>query len=246
MLAFEAGHVKTRASRRLERNHAANCSTALTAACLTALLFGGCGGDTSGLFYSGSRAGSGGLSASGASSGGSSNTGGRATGGKAGGGGAANGGREDAGGEDAGGSASGGTDTGGSSSGGREATGGKSSGGALTGGKASGGAPTGGSATGGVKPSTGGSGGATGGTNTGGVATCSETDGSDVRVQGTSKGLNGSFTDECENGALVEYYCETLAVVDPSCLQVLRLRAAPPIWPRRVPSRRVRSTPGRS
>jgi hypothetical protein len=200
--------------------------TALTAGCLTALLFfGACGGDgTSDLFGPGSKAGSGGLASSGTSNGGSSNTGGRTTGGNAGGGRAASGGSDaggsdvggsDVGGSDDGGSASGGADTGGRSSGGRAATGGKASGGAPNGGKASGGAPNGGSATGGV---TTGSGGATGGKSAGGATACSETDGSNVQVQGTSKGLNGSFTDECKNGALIEYYCETVPVVDPSCL----------------------------
>src|SRR5687768_485957 len=200
--------------------------TALTAGCLTALLFGACGGDgTSDLFDSGSKAGSGALASngasSGASSGGSNNTGGRTTGGNASGGRAASGGSDvggsDVGGSDDGGSTSGGAETGGRSSGGRAATGGKASGGAAAGGKASGGAPNGGSATGGV---TTGSGGATGGSkSTGGATACSETDGSDVRVQGTSTGLNGSFTDECKNGALIEYYCETSTVVDPRCLQ---------------------------
>jgi hypothetical protein len=192
--------------------------TALTAGCLTALLlFGACGDDgTSDLFGPGSKGGSGGLAASGASSGGSSNTGGRATGGNPGGGRTASGGSDD-GGSDDGGNASGGTEAGGSSSGGRAATGGKASGGTSTGGKASGGAPNGGSATGGTP--TGGSNGATGGSKTtGGATACSETDGSDVRVQGTSKGVNGSFTDQCENGALIEYYCEKVSVVDPSCL----------------------------
>jgi hypothetical protein len=195
--------------------------TVLTAGCLTALLFGGCGGDgASDLFGSGSKAGSGGLAASGASSGGS-NTGGRSTGGNASGGRAASGGSEDGGsdhgGSDDGGSANGGTESGGSSGGGRAATGGKAGGGTSTGGKTSGGAANGGSSTGGV--TTGGATGATGGSkSTGGATACSDTDGSDVRVQGTSKGVNGSFTDECENGALIEYYCQTLTVVDPSCL----------------------------
>jgi hypothetical protein len=197
--------------------------TALTAGCLTALLFSACGGDgTSDLFGPGSKAGSGGLAASGASSGGSSsNTGGRATGGNPGGGrtasGGSDGGGSDGGGSDDGGSASGGTESGGSSSGGRASTGGKASGGASTGGKASGGSPNGGSGTGGV--TTGGSNGATGGSkSTGGATACSETDGADVRVQGTSKGLNGSFTDQCENGSLIEYYCEKVDVIDPNCL----------------------------
>jgi hypothetical protein len=200
--------------------------TALTAGCLTALLFSACGGDgTSDLFGPGSKAGSGGLAASGASSGGSSsNTGGRATGGNPGGGRTASGGSDgggsdgDGGGSDDGGSANGGTEAGGRSSGGRAATGGKASGGASTGGKAtSGGSPNGGSGTGGV--TTGGSNGATGGSkSTGGATACSETDGADVRVQGTSKGLNGSFTDQCENGSLIEYYCEKVDVIDPNCL----------------------------
>jgi hypothetical protein len=199
--------------------------TALTAGCLTALLFSACGGDgTSDLFGPGSKAGSGGLAASGASSGGSSsNTGGRAAGGNPAGGRTASGGSDgggsdgDGGGSDDGGSASGGTEAGGSSSGGRAATGGKASGGASTGGKASGGSANGGSGTGGV--TTGGSSGATGGSkSTGGATACSETDGADVRVQGTSKGLNGSFTDQCENGSLIEYYCEKVDVIDPNCL----------------------------
>jgi hypothetical protein len=199
--------------------------TALTAGCLTALLFSACGGDgTSDLFGPGSKAGSGGLAASGASSGGSSsNTGGRAAGGNPAGGRTASGGSDgggsdgDGGGSDDGGSASGGTEAGGSSSGGRAATGGKASGGASTGGKASGGSANGGSGTGGV--TTGGSSGATGGSkSTGGATACSETDGADVRVQGTSKGLNGSFTDQCENGSLIEFYCEKVDVIDPNCL----------------------------
>jgi hypothetical protein len=199
--------------------------TALTAGCLTALLFSACGGDgTSDLFGPGSKAGSGGLAASGASSGGSSsNTGGRAAGGNPAGGRTASGGSDgggsdgDGGGSDDGGSASGGTEAGGSSSGGRAATGGKASGGASTGGKASGGSANGGSGTGGV--TTGGSSGATGGSkSTGGATACSETDGADVRVQGTSKGLNGSFTDQCEDGSLIEYYCEKVDVIDPNCL----------------------------
>ena len=143
--------------------------------------------------------------------GGEKASGGKASGGAASGGRPATGGSDD-GGEQAGGNASGGSSSGGTgaaSSGGRatggaRATGGSAgaAGGAPSGGKNAGGSPAGGKFTGGA-----------GGATNGGVASCTDTDGADARVRGTSTGIDGAFTDACEGGDLREYSCERIQVM---------------------------------
>jgi len=207
-------------------------STVTLASLLSLVVYAGCASDNSDLFNSNpeNRGGVGGGTANGGS-----DTGGKASGGKSSGGRASTGGSAE-GGDDTGGTASGGMANGGSASGGK-ASGGDSSGGTATGGKA---AATGGSASGGKSmggASAGGSGGApTGGIiGVGGKAVCSDTDGSDVRVQGTSKGLNGTFTDKCDKGSLVEYFCEKEIISDPSCFAAAAASGADLAAPRPIP-----------
>jgi hypothetical protein len=189
-----------------------------------------CGGGTSDLFDEsgggpvtgeggeGAETSSGGSGKTGGTLGAGGSTGGRAQGGNAQGGaasgGTATGGRAQgggSGGDPAGGSTNGGSSNGGSSNGG-SMNGGSTNGGSTNGGSTNGGSATGGKSSGGV--------GGAGGKNTGGGPggmKCTDPDGSDARTRGTAKGTNGSFQDECVQGELVEYVCETEFVVGPNC-----------------------------
>jgi hypothetical protein len=103
------------------------------------------------------------------------------------------------------------------------ATGGAGGGGGTPpiGGKGFGGAPPppnfGGA--GGFGPTTGGVPPIGGAVGTGGTTapSCSDPDEGRTNEQGTTTGVNGAFTDACEGGELVEYFCEMEIVFDANC-----------------------------
>lgn len=221
-----------------------------------ALLAGACGGESSDLFdSSGSPASTGGDDSAGE---GPEVTGGKAAGGSGGAvtptGGRASAGAQNGGGED-GGEASGGVtgagragSEGGSSAGGDDggAVAGENQGGGASAGAPSGGVANGGSNQGGSAVA--GSGGkVTGGNGPGGQTSCTDSDGGDQKVRGTTKGTNGTFEDKCVEGDLVEYSCEMKVMPGP-CLAASMssadadLRPAPPIDNCEVPTGKVIET----
>jgi hypothetical protein len=225
---------------------------------LPALIAGACGGESSDLFdSSGSPTATGGDDDSAGE--GPEVTGGKATaaGGSNGGAVVVTGGRASAGavngGSSEGGEPSGGVESGGrTSTGGRVSTGGSNAGGDAPGGKNQGGGVTAGATNGGV--SNGGAsqgGGKQGGANQGGATvagsagttSCTDSDGGDQKVRGTTKGTNGTFEDECEGGDLVEYSCETIATPGPCAAAAMSpdvdLRPVAPIDVCQVPTGKV-------
>lgn len=225
---------------------------------LPALIAGACGGESTDLFdSSGTPSATGGHDQSAGE--GPEVTGGKATaaGGSNGGGavtvtggrtsaGASSGGSSD-GGEPSGGVSSGGrastggrVDAGGSSAGGDDNPGGDNQGGSGQAGASSGGAPSGGASKGGVANG----GGPVAGTGSGGNATCTDSDGGDEKVRGTTKGTNGTFEDKCDDGDLIEYSCETMLVPRPCAAASMPsggadLRPVPPVDECEVPTGKV-------
>jgi hypothetical protein len=227
---------------------------------LPALIAGACGGESSDLFdSSGSPTSTGGDDDSAGE--GPEVTGGKATaaGGSNGGAVVVTGGRASAGavngGNSEGGEPSGGVESGGrASTGGRSSTGGSNGGGGATGGKNQGGGVTAGATNGGVSNGGVSNGGANqggskqGGANQGGAPVagsagttiCTDSDGGDQTVRGTTKGTNGTFEDECDGGDLVEYSCETIVIPGPCAAAAMSpdedLRPVPPIDDCQVPT----------
>jgi hypothetical protein len=99
--------------------------------------------------------------------------------------------------------------------GGRVGNGGSASGGRVGNGGSASGGRVGSGGVGGVIAL----GGTAGGVAVGGTApTCTDSDGSDARIRGETKGsVDGAFTDVCENGELIEYTCEIVVTANPDC-----------------------------